>query len=217
MHKYLSHVNKRKSESMQHEPWELVPELKKEHLESLANLLVLVRGEVIDRHEPELGDTRLSLGIRAYECCRTRIILNYGTTDFLWLSIINSTGRFTFAINGVPVRFSRNAPNALPDRKLIRSAEAEIQMELFAQEGPSYTEVHWFLVIDSPYDTPVENAYFVGYDESNTIVCKWEIPVSDHVLALGDVNEDKPEAVAVEPAAAKLKTVKKKKNVDEND
>ena len=90
-------------------------------------------------------------------------------------------------------------------------------MELFAQEGPSYTEVHWFLVIDSPYDTPVENAYFVGYDESNNIVCKWEIPVSDHVLALGDVNEDKPEAVAVEPAAAKLKTVKKKKNVDEND
>ncbi len=215
MHKMYRTSTNKVCDSMQHEPWELVPELKKEHLESLANLLVLVRGEVIDRHEPELGDTRLSLGIRAYECCRTRIILNHGATDFPWLSIINSTGRFTFAINGVPVRFSRNAPNALPDRKLIRSAEAESQMELFAQEGPSYTEVHWFLVIDSPYDTPVENAYFVGYDETNKIVCKWEIPVSDHVLALGDVNQEKPEAVTVKPAAAKLKT--RKKNVDEND
>ena len=50
---------------MHEEPWLLAPQLKKEYLQQLASLLVQVRGEVIDRHEPDLGDIRLSLGMRA--------------------------------------------------------------------------------------------------------------------------------------------------------
>lgn len=67
---------------MHDQPWLLAPQLKKEYLQQIANLLVQVRGEIIDRHEPEIGDTRLSLGMRAYECCRMRII--YKDDERVW-------------------------------------------------------------------------------------------------------------------------------------
>lgn len=196
---------------MHEEPWLLAPQLEKERLQLLASLLVQVRGEVIDRHEPELGDTRLSLGMRAYECCRSRIIFKDDEGDWPWLSILTEQGRFTFAIDGVPVRFSRNDPNCLPDRKLIPSYEGFEQMSMFEDEN-DYSHLRWFLVIDTPYDTPVENAFFIGYSKFNEIVCKWEIPLSDQVPAISDLAESKPQPVDVPPAKAKLKLVSKKEN-----
>lgn len=200
---------------MHEEPWLLAPQLQKERLQQLASLLVTVRGEVIDRHEPELGDTRLSLGMRAYECCRSRIIFKKADGDWPWLSILTEQGRFTFAIDSVPIRFSRNDPKSLPDRKLIPSQEGYEQMSIFENTN-SYAFLRWFLVIDTPYDIPVEHAYFVGYNELNEIICKWEIPLADQVPVLSDVNEKKPQAIKVPPAKAKLKLVAKKESTGEN-
>ncbi|PCJ47667.1 MAG: hypothetical protein COA74_11060 [Gammaproteobacteria bacterium] len=192
---------------MLEEPWSLAPQLEKERLQKIASLLIQVRGEVIDRHEPEIGDTRLSLGMRAYECCRSRIIYKYNEGEWPWLSILTFQGRFTFAIDGVPVRFSRNDPKHLPDRKLIPSQEGSIQMSMF--EGHNeYSALRWFLVIDTPYDLPVEHAFFIGYSEHNEIICKWEIPLVDTVPVVGAVHDNKPQAVNVPPAKAKLKLVK---------
>lgn len=201
---------------MHQEPWLLAPELKQEYLQQLASLLVQVRGEVIERHEPEIGDTRLSLCLRAYECCRMRLIYKNLEGVWPWLSVLTEQGRFTFAVGGVPVRFSRNDPKNLPDRKLIPSQEGFEQMSMF-ESVSAYSHLRWFLVIDTPYDVPVESAYFVGYSEHNEIICKWKIPLSDQVLAVGDVNANKPEAVEVKPAKAKLKLVKKKEDTTDND
>ena len=199
---------------MYSEPWLLAPQLQKEKLQNLAHLIVKVRGEVIDRHEPEIGDTRLSLGMRAYECCRSRIIDKDIGGDWSWLSILTQQQRFTFAIDGVPVRFSRNDPKHLPDRKLIPSPEGYAQMGLFKNSN-NYSDLRWFLVIDTPYDIPVEHAYFVGYSECNEIICKWEIPLADIVPVLGEAHDNNPQAVNVPPAKAKLKLIKVDRN--END
>ena len=196
---------------MQEKPWELAPQLKEEYIQKLAELIVQVRGEVIDRHDPDLGDSRLSLGMRAYECCRSRIKFKEADGDWPWLSIITDEGRFTFGIQGVPVRFSRNDPKNLPDRKVIPSYEGYTQMCLFEQIN-DYAHIRWFFIIDTPYDTPVENAYFVGYNEYKEIVCKWEIPLSDQVVVMSEVDKDKPQSVKVPPAKAKLKLVGKKED-----
>ena len=201
---------------MHEEPWLLAPQLKKEYLQQLANLLVQVRGEVIDRHEPDLGDTRLSLGMRAYECCRMRLIYKNNEGGWPWLSILTEQGRFTFAVNSVPVRFSRNTPNCLPDRKLIPSQEGFKQMSLLEDEN-HHSYLRWFLVIDTLYDMPVENAYFIGYSELNEIICQWEIPLSDQVPAISGVDANKSQAVKVAPAKAKLKLVKNKEHNNTND
>jgi len=196
---------------MHEEPWLLAPQLKKEYLLQLASFLVKVRGEVIDRHEPDLGDTRLSLGMRAYECCRKRIIFKNDEGTWPWLSVLTEQGRFTFAIDGVPVRFTRNDPNNLPDRKLIPSQEGFEQMSLFEAVN-DHSHLRWFFVIDTPYDVPAENAFLIGYSERNEIVCKWTVPLADQIFAPGDINAKKPEPVKVEPAKAKLKISSKKED-----
>jgi hypothetical protein len=201
---------------MHDEPWQLAPQLKKEYIQQLASLLVEIRGEVIDRHEPELGDTRLSLGMRAYECCRSQIINKSIGGEWPWLSILTSTGRFTFAIGGVPVRFTRNEPHNLPDRKLILSPEAGEQIKLFEDDN-KYSQLRWFLVIDSAYDSPVENAYFVGYSSMNEVVCKWQIPLSDPIPLVSGVDQSEPQPVSVPAAKAKLKKASIKENAREND
>jgi hypothetical protein len=197
-------------------PWQLAPQLKKDHIQQLAQLLIKVRGEVIERHEPELGDTRLSLGMRAYECCRSQIIFKAFRGEWPWLSILTPTGRFTFAIENIPVRFTRNEPGSLPDRKLILSPEAGEQIRLFEDEN-RYAELRWFLVIDSAYDAPVENAYFVGYSPLNEIVCKWQIPLSDQVPLMSKVDEIETQPIPIPAAKAKLKLVKTKDTNSAND
>lgn len=183
-------------------------------MQSLAQLIIQVRGEVIDRHEPEIGDTRLALGMRAYECCRSRITSKANGGECSWLSIITPQQRFTFAIDGVPVRFSRNDPDQLPDRKLVPSVEAGIQMTMFDND---YSNLRWFLVIDTVYDLPAEHVYFVGYNEFKDIVCKWEIPLTDTVSAMADINLDKPQPINIPPAKVKLKVVVKKEENKHNE
>ncbi len=199
---------------MENKPWLLAPQLMQEYLFKIAQLLVQVRGEVIERHEPEIGDTRLSLGMRAYECCRMRMIYQSQLGEWPWLSILTSEGRFTFAIDGIPVRFSRNDPNQLPTRKLIPSDEGLKQMNLF-EDVSEFAALRWFFIIDTPYDMPVEKAYFVGYSEYDAIICQWEIPLDDIVPALGEVSEEQPQAVVQHPAPTKVKSIKPKKRNDE--
>ena len=195
-------------------PWKYLPQLKEEHLVELAVLIAQVRAEVIERHEPELGDTRLSLGVRAYECCRTRIIEKATIGDWPWLSVVTEEGRFTFTINGVPIRFSRNDPEELPDRKLVRSEEAKQlthQLSLFG-DAKNRHSLHWFYIIDTPYDVAAENVFVVGYDEDGQIECFHDLELTDQVPAIGGIDENKPQSVEIPPAKVKLKKPKSHNN-----
>ena len=82
---------------MKQVPWEYNSDLSEERLTKMANFIARVRDDVIELHDEELGDTRLALGMRAYECCRTRIIDLSKDDSFPWLSILTPEGRFTFA------------------------------------------------------------------------------------------------------------------------
>jgi hypothetical protein len=202
---------------MKNAPWEHNPNLTKERILEITKLIVTVRGEVIERHDIKLGDTPLSLGIRAYECCRQRIKAEAKNEKYDWLSILTPTDRFTFCIGNTPVRFSRNEPDHLPKRKLIRSHEAESQMSLpFWEEYSEYASIHWFLIVDTPYDDPAELAYFVGYSEHNEIICQWEIPLEGIVPAIGSMKDEQPEGKDISSPTPILRDLnKKKKKPDE--
>lgn len=195
-------------------PWDINPDLTKERIVTIASLIANIRGEVIDRHDEELGDTPLSLGTRAYECCRSRIIAVANTEILPWLKVITPEGRFTFSIGKTPVRFSRNDPRYLPDRKLIRSPEAKRQLTLF--ENHTYAELRWFIVFDTFYKTPADNVYCVGYDKYGQIACQWDVPLDRAVPLMSDLSEKLPQAVEVEEANVKLK-IKPKLKVVKND
>lgn len=196
---------------MTDQPWDINPDLTKERIVTIASIIATVRGEVIDRHDKELGDTPLSLGTRAYECSRSRLIAVANTELFPWLDIPTPEGRFTFSIGNTPVRFSRNDPNYLPDRKLVRSAEARRQLTLF--ENHAYAELHWFIVFDTYYKRPADNVYCVGYDKFGQIICQWDIPLENTVPLMSDLSEKLPQAVEVQKANVTLKVKPKLKVV----
>lgn len=191
---------------MTEKPWDINPDMTQERIGVIANLIAEVRGEVIDRHDEELGDTRLSLGIRAYECSRSRIITLAKQKEFPWLRIITPEGRFTFNIGNTPVRFTRNVPKYLPDRKMIRSTEAARQLrQLLLFEQHANTEITWFIVFDTFYKNPADNVYCVGYDQSKQIICQWDVPIEDSVPMMSDKGATLPQAVDVKEASVKLK------------
>ncbi len=193
---------------MRTNPWNLNPDLKEEQIVEIGNLIADVRGEVIDLHDEALGDTRLSLGMRAYECCRSRIIAESNHATWPWLSILTATGRFTFAINGTPVRFVRNDPEQLPSDKLVPSEETLHQMTLFPDDALD-ANVRWFFVIDTFYKNVADNMYFVGYNPHGEIICQWDIPLESKAVSLVAIDDESAAPVEIQSAPIKVKTIRK--------
>jgi hypothetical protein len=177
-------------------PWELNSDLTKDRILAIANFIAEIRNEVIELHDEELGDTRLSLGMRAYERSRTRIIELAQKGEYSWLSILNSEGRFTFSIGDTPVRFTRNEVKYLPNRKLVVSENAMEQMTLL--DVQPYSRLRWFVVFDTHYKSAADAVYFVGYSEIGEVICNWQIPLESSVTLIADVVKSAPEAVQLD-------------------
>lgn len=197
-------------------PWEINPDLTEERVSQMAGFIAGVRNEVIELHDEELGDTRLALGMRAYECCRTRIIKESQIGSFTWLKILTPEGRFTFSIGNAPVRFTRNEPKYLPDRKLIVSENAQFQMDLFGSQP--YAKTRWFFVFDTHYKSAADAVYLVGYSELGEIVCQWQIPLEDNVTLISDASGLVTQAVELEKPLVSVKRLEKETdNTPENE
>ena len=186
-------------------PWDYSVDLSQKRLTEMANYIAHIRDEVIELHDEELGDSRLSLGMRAYECCRKRIIRACNDKLFSWLSILTANRRFTFGIGNTPVRFTRNDPKYLPDKKLLVSEDAQEQMDLFVKNP--YAEIRWFFVFDTYYKSAADAVYFVGYSELGEIICKWQIPVEDNVTLISGVESFESQAVELEAPIVAVKKV----------
>jgi hypothetical protein len=194
-------------------PWDVSPEFKPDRLESIAHLLSEVRSNVLDLHNDELGDTNRSLGYRAYECSCTNIVRKINEPGYEWLGIVSPTGRFTFSISGIPVRFWKGEPERLPTGKLIRSPEATQQLDLFPCSG-DVKDLIWYVVLRTDQTKQVERAYFIGYTETNEIAVNWEIPLSGSITHITSEADSLPESVELESAVSRVR-LKTKKTVKE--
>jgi hypothetical protein len=194
------------NKNMRKMPWELNPDLTEDRIITIASLIAKKRGEVIDRHdEIILRDTPRALGMRCYECCRSEIIHMAKESEIgSWLAILTPEGRFTFCIGNTPVRFSRNDPRYLPDRKLVTSFEAQKQMDLFSDNDP-FSKIIWFIVFDTFFKSAADAVYLVGYTEAKEIICQWQIPLEDKITLISEVNSPLSQPVDVPIAPIKLK------------
>jgi len=199
-------------------PWEVNQDLTKKRIMELADYLVSIREEVIDMHDEELGDTRLSLGMRAYECCRSRLTMLSDSKKYPWLSILTPDGRFTFCIGDTPVRFIRHEPKEIPNKKLIISKEAGRkfeQLSLFPGYKCKNSSIRWFFVIDTYYKNPADIVFFIGYDENGDIQSQWIVPIEDKVSTFSTLDNYKSEPVEIpapQPHYKKETIIKIEKN-----
>ncbi|WP_139282101.1 hypothetical protein [Thiothrix caldifontis] len=197
-------------------PWDVNPDLQQERLIQLASMLAKVRADVVDLHNPELGDTKKSLGLRVYECSRSQSIVQAGQSDFEWLGILTEDGRFTLRIGSTPVRFWKGEPEKLPSGKLLRSPEALKQIELFHSENSS-DELIWFCILDTNSKKLVERAYFVGYTETGEISINWQIPIRSHIILMADMNHTLSESIELDSAVNRLKAKISKSDAVKNE
>lgn len=186
-------------------PWELNPALKSEYIKQLASFIREVRDDVIDRHDDELGDTARSTGLRAYECCRSRIIRAASSVDgYRWLGVVTDDGRFTFSIDSVPVRLYRGRANSPEERRLIPSTEALSQMSLLPVQIGCSASILWFFAIEVDEFRYVERVTFTGFLDG-VQVSYWEIPLDEKVTAMSDIDAKLPEPVKTEKASVFIK------------
>ncbi|WP_255556965.1 hypothetical protein [Sodalis sp. dw_96] len=196
------------------QPWELNPALTLEHLKQLASLIRDVRDDVVDRHDEDLGDSARSTGLRAYECCRMRIIrASTKNKEWPWLGIVKDDGRFTFSIDSVPVRLYRGGPSRPEERRLIPCVEALSQMTLLPAEVGEAASILWFFAIEVDEFRYVERVTFTGFSDGVQVSC-WEIPLDERVSAFSLTDAELPEPVKTQKASV---SVKKKDKKAEND
>lgn len=200
------------------QPWELNPVLTSERLKQLASLIRNIRDDVVDRHDEELGDSARATGLRAYECCRTRIIrtsIKNEDNKWSWLGIIKKDGRFTFSIESVPVRLYRGGANRPEERRLIPCVEALRQMSLLPAEVGNAASILWFYAIEVDELRYVERVTFTGFLEGVQVSC-WEIPLDERVPAFSSIDAELPEPVKTQKAPISVKRKDKKAENDDS-
>jgi hypothetical protein len=193
------------------QPWDVNPALTTDRLKQLASFIREVRDSVVDLHNEELGDSARSLGLRAYECVRTRIIRASNDPEWSWLKVLRDDGRFTFSIANVPVRFYRGKPDSPEERRLIPCIEASRQMSLLSEDvGNDVASVIWFFAVELDELRYVERVSFTGF-YNGAQVAYWEIPLDEKVMPLSLVDSALPAPSYTQKASVSVK-VKKKAN-----
>lgn len=197
------------------QPWELNPALTQTRLQAIASLIRDVRDEVIDRHDDELGDSARGTGLRAYECCRTRICrASIDSEKHPWLSVITGDGKFTFSIDSVPIRFYRGNPSTPEERRLMPSIEASRQMSLLTSDIGDIARICWFFAVEVDELKYVEHVTFVGFNDSE-LISHWEIPLYEKVRTLNSIDTDLPQPIEVQKASVSIKDKKQKQKYSE--
>lgn len=187
---------------MMKQPWELNPALTEPRLKQLAALIREVRDSVVDLHDDVLGDSARSTGLRAYECCRNQIIRSAAVWE--WLSIVKDDGKFTFAIDSVPVRFYRGQPSNPEERRLIPCVDALRQMSLLSEDVGEAASILWLFAVEVDEFRYVERVTFTGY-LNGTQVSSREIPLDEKVPSFSISDNDLPKAVQTQKARVSIK------------
>jgi hypothetical protein len=188
-------------------PWEINSRLNEEYLVEMAQFISDVRSEVVDLHDPDgVGDTKRSLGFRAYECIRKRITKEAASGSKPWLSVITEDNRFTFGIDSVPVRFYRGTPECPEERRLQASIEALNQISLLPP-SESDPALRWLFVVETDELYYADKVTFCAFDAcTSEQICVWEVPLEDTILSRPIVVAKRVDAVT--PSPVKLSVIK---------
>ena len=117
-------------------PTEKYPPLTDERLSLIASTLREVRDTTLTLYDPLGGDNPWSHGCRVYarSCYRVKQLAQRQA----WLSIIEEEPKpiFTFAIEGIPIRFYKGPPEDPPANYLVTTYGELLQRQLFKDLRP---------------------------------------------------------------------------------
>lgn len=106
-------------------PWSFDPDLSEERLRTIERITARVHRDALEFHQPGLGETNLSLGVRRYE--RTVHSLREAAEFLDWLSVSTSNNECVLRIGDAVVKFSYDDP-LRPRAKHVERHQLEAQL-----------------------------------------------------------------------------------------
>lgn len=151
-------------------PWDYHKDLQEDRINTIAELLIQIRLQVMAEYAPLQGDTGWGVGCKAYDRCRSQIIRMAMTTT--WLKILDASMHLIFSIGEVPVRMYRGDADEPTDRTLAQSLP---ELDQLAMAFPGADEqLIWRFAVETGADGLVSRVIFCGLTESGEVRCKWE-------------------------------------------
>lgn len=154
-------------------PHDLHPALSADRLDFIANVVAKARDAAVDDHDPKTGETFWSLGCRALERVMHSIKAAAALTDG-WLTILDPSRHFRFAIEGIPIGVYRGrarSPKASTLR--VRLPELKSVQQCFAGMGPS--PVCLRLAVETDEQGAVSEISLVQIGSQKTVLRVWTI------------------------------------------
>lgn len=166
-------------------PWDYHPDITRERLVLVAQLMARGRGDALDRHEPELGDDAWTRGVRAFRFCCHQLTRMAGLPQFEWLSVPAPGRKFQFRIGTAPMRFYRGLAEE-PKPNMLQLTELEQELLPFG-DGVFLTDVKLRIAVETDFDGSVAGVYFVAIRgvDPETI---WRIPFETAVPLVVDLS-----------------------------
>jgi hypothetical protein len=155
-------------------PTKKYPALTDERLSLIADALQDVRNKALSLYDPLNGDGPWGLGTRVYErsCFRIKRL----TEEHVWLTVVEEEPkpRFTFAIEGLPIRFYKGSPDDPPSNYLVTTYGELLQRQLFQDFRPLDKILR--IAIETDREGRVSSAKLVELDEAGEATGVYVIP-----------------------------------------
>ncbi|MGA0604674.1 hypothetical protein ACO2Q0_01630 [Phenylobacterium sp. VNQ135] len=156
-------------------PWEVHPDLTKDRLVHIGQLIAKGRHDAVLFQNEEIGDDTWVLGCRAFQATRHQILTAAASEDFPWLEIIDSSKHLVFKIGAVPVRFYKGAPEE-PTVRTLRQTYPELS-QLGLIFGDEREHLVYRFAVETDFDGTVAAIKFVGLLGEAPAFC-WDVPLT---------------------------------------
>ena len=157
-------------------PWDFHKDLTADRLTLVAALIADGRRAAVERFDEVAGDNGWTLGCRAFQFGRARILRAIDGGEYPWLTAIDRTLQLIFKIGEVPVRIYRGEADEPTDRTLRQSLSELRQLNLLFDERDEGRDLAYRFAVETDIDGDVLSVKFVGL-RGDSAILNWDIPL----------------------------------------
>lgn len=158
-------------------PWDYHADLTEERVVAVAQMISDGRQMAVELFDEEAGDDGWTLGCRAFQFGRARILRAGDSDEYPWLAVIDRTLGLIFTIGEVPVRIYRGVADEPTDRTQRQSFNELRQLGFSFGERDEGRELAYRYAVETDLDGSVMAIKFVGLS-GQTAVLNWEVPIN---------------------------------------
>jgi len=157
-------------------PWEYHKDLTEERLVAVGQMVLEARRLAVELFDSDIGDDGWTLGCRASQFARYRILTAFDGQRFPWLTVIDRSRRLIFTIGEVPVRIYRGEAEEPTARTLHQSLSELDQLGFSFDERDEGHDLAYRFAVETDVDGSALAVKFVGL-RGETAVLNWNVPL----------------------------------------